>query len=272
MAQGLSGLAGGLRRALALVGLALWGQAAAAQAPPLPRGADRAPAAIASLLGAWTLEQVGAPRQCTVTLGAEAAGLGRQIRFPATCRRALPILEGVTAWSLSPEGEVRLSDAGGNPVIRFGPAAGTRRQGRGSDGRDYALDAAGFARAAPRSPPSPAEAAATAAQRPTVVDPARAPAAETLPGLYALMRQPGREACRLRLAPAAEGHPATAGFEGPCADTGITIFDPAGWRYEAGRLSLLARKGHSVDLVFEDGLWRKDPAVGAPLMLRRLQP
>ncbi len=107
MAQGLSGLAGGLRRALALVGLALWGQAAAAQAPPLPRGADRAPAAIASLLGAWTLEQVGAPRQCTVTLGAEAAGLGRQIRFPATCRRALPILDGVTAWSPTPDGGFR---------------------------------------------------------------------------------------------------------------------------------------------------------------------
>jgi hypothetical protein len=272
VAQGLTGMAGALQGALAAGALTLGALAATAQTAPLPRGADRAPPAIVPLLGAWTLEQVGAPRQCTVTLGAEAAGQGRQIRFPATCRRALPILEGVTAWSLSPEGEVRLSDAGGKPVIRFGPAASTRRQGRGSDGRDYALDAAGFARAAPRSPPSPAEAAATAAQRPTIVDPARAPAPDTLPGLYALMRQPGREACRLRLAPAAEGRPATAGFEGQCADTGITIFDPAGWRYEAGRLSLLARKGHSVDLVFEDGLWRKDPAVGAPLMLKRLQP
>jgi hypothetical protein len=272
LAQGLIGLAGGLRYALAAGGLVLWSHAAAAQTAPLPRGAERAPAAIAPLLGAWTLEQAGASRQCTVTLGAEPAGQGRQIRFPATCRRALPILDGVRAWSLSPEGEIGFSDAGGKPVIRFGAAIGQRRQGRGSDGRDYALDATGSARAAPRSLPGQAETAATAAQRPTLVDPARAPAPDTLPGLYALMRQPGREACRLRLAAPAAGQQGTARFDGLCADTGITIFDPVGWRYDAGRLTLLARKGHSVELVFENGQWRKDPAVGAPLLLRRSSP
>ncbi|MDP3257646.1 AprI/Inh family metalloprotease inhibitor, partial [Bosea sp. (in: a-proteobacteria)] len=126
---------------------------------------------------------------------------------------------------------------------------------------------------AARRPPSPAEMAATAAQRPTLVDPARAPDSGTLPGLYALMRQPGREACRLRLA-ASSGEAGTpsARVEGLCTDTGITIFDPVGWRYAGGRLTLVARKGHSVDLVFEAGVWRKDPAVGATLLLRKLQP
>lgn len=265
-------MAGGLRYALAAGGLALWGHAAAAQTAPLPRGAERAPAAIAPLLGAWTLEQVGASRQCTITLSPEAAGQGRQIRFPATCRRALPILDTVSAWAPTADGGIALSDAGGKPVIQFGTASGQRRQGRGSDGRDYGLDAAGFARAAPRAPAGPAETAATAAQRPTVVDLARAPASETLPGLYALMRQPGREACRIRLAAPAAGQQGAARFDGLCADTGITIFDPVGWRYDAGRLTLLARKGHSVELVFENGQWRKDPAVGAPLLLRRSSP
>ncbi|MBX9875752.1 MAG: protease inhibitor Inh/omp19 family protein, partial [Beijerinckiaceae bacterium] len=95
----------------------------------------------------------------------------------------------------------------------------------------------------------------------------------TLPGLYVLMRQQGREACRLRLdAPSMEGEAADARLERPCPDTGITIFDPTTWRYAGGRLTLVARKGHGVDLVFEEGVWRKDPAVGAPLLLRRLQP
>ncbi len=266
-------MAGALRRALAAGGLALWSLAAAAQTAPPPRGADQAPPAVARLLGAWTLEQVGASRQCTVTFGAEPAPQGRQIRFPATCRRALPILDSVIAWSPTPDGGIALSDAGGKPVIQFGPASGQRRQGRGSDGKDYGLDATGFARAATRPPVGPAEAAATAAQRPTQVDPRRAPAAATLPGLYVLMRQQGREACRLRLdAPSVEGETADARLERPCPDTGITIFDPTTWRYAGGRLTLVARKGHGVDLVFEEGVWRKDPAVGAPLLLRRLQP
>lgn len=264
-------MAGALRSVLA-AGAALWGLAAAAQTAPLPRGAERAPPAIAALLGAWTLEQVGASRQCTVTFGVEAAGQGRQLRFPATCRRALPVLDNVTSWAPTAEGGIALSDAAGKPVIQFGPASGQRRQGRGSDGKDYGLDAAGFARAAPRASAGPAETAATAAQRPTTVDPSRAPAVETLPGLYALMRQTGREACRIRLSAPAAGQQGSARFEGLCADTGITIFDPVGWRYDAGRLTLLARKGHSVELVFENGQWRKDPAVGAPLLLRRLQP
>uniref|UniRef100_UPI0025C2B887 AprI/Inh family metalloprotease inhibitor n=1 Tax=Bosea sp. (in: a-proteobacteria) TaxID=1871050 RepID=UPI0025C2B887 len=168
-------MAGALRRALAAGGLALWSLAAAAQTAPPPRGADQAPPAVARLLGAWTLEQVGASRQCTVTFGADPAPQGRQIRFPATCRRALPILDSVIAWSPTPDGGIALSDAGGKPVIQFGPTSGQRRQGRGSDGKDYGLDATGFARAATRPPVGPAEAAATAAQRPTQVDPRRAP-------------------------------------------------------------------------------------------------
>jgi hypothetical protein len=109
-----------------------------------------------------------------------------------------------------------------------------------------------------------------------MVDPARAPAPGDLPGRYQMMRQQNREACRLVLSPPAAGQnpaaTAEAAFEGRCQDTGLTIFDPVGWRYAGGRLSLVARRGHSVDLVFENGQWRKDPAVGAPLLMRKLAP
>ncbi|OYW65446.1 MAG: hypothetical protein B7Z40_12650 [Bosea sp. 12-68-7] len=195
------------------------------------------------------------------------------MRFPATCRRALPLLADVASWSLAPDGGPRLNDADGKPILAFGQQDPIGFSGRARDGKDYALNRGTHPRVAPRPAPSPAEAAATAAQRPTLVDPARAPAAATLPGLYALMRQQGREACRLRLAaPSVGGETADARLERPCPDTGITIFDPTTWRYAGGRLTLVARKGHSVDLVFEEGVWRKDPAVGAPLLLRRLQP
>jgi hypothetical protein len=256
--------------ALAATG-ALFVQAPAdAQTQPLPRGAEKAPEIIRPLLGAWDLEQVGAARKCTIVLGVEDAAHGRQLRFPATCRRALPVLETAMTWTATPRGLPILNDARGKALIAF-EEKGTDAvlHGKGADGNRYLLDPKGYPRAARRPPSSAAETAAVFAQRPTVVDPSRAPAADSLPGRYAMMRQQSREACRIALGAGTAGR-ATAAIEGTCQDTGFLIFDPVGWRYEAGRLTLLARKGHSVELVFENGQWRKDPAVGAPLMLRKL--
>lgn len=272
----IEAMRGAARTALALAACA-WAPAAAvhAQTAPLPRGAERAPDAIRPLLGAWDLELTGETRRCTITLGVESAPHGRQLRFPATCRRALPILNAATGWMRAPDGAVQLQDALGKPVITLRDGTVERGfTGTGTDGKAYALLSKNHPRVAQARRASQAEIAATAAQRPTLVDPARAPAPESLPGLYAVMRQPNRESCRIMLAPApaAGPSPAPAAFEGACRDTGLTIFDPTGWRYGAGRLALIARKGHSVELVFEDGQWRKDPPVGAPLLLRRLAP
>ena len=142
---------------------------------------------------------------------AEEAAHGRQLRFPATCRRALPILDSVTSWNVgagrltAPErcarqGRHRSSARTAMPVSR---ARGRTARTTGSIRK---------AIRAPRAalPSRPAEAAATAAQRPTVVDPASAPAPESLPGRYAVMRQPNREACRIVLGPASAGAQARA--------------------------------------------------------------
>ena len=257
-----------IRRLLPLLILAAGALPAAAQTAPLPRGADKAPDAIRRWLGAWELELAGASRSCTVTLGAEAAGSARQLRFPATCRRALPILDTAASWTLAANGQPQFVDASGKEVIGFQkgtPEAGL--DGKGHDGKAYRLASKDHPRVAPQQAQNPA---ATAAQRITAVDPATAPAANTLPGRYVLMRQQNREACRLVLSPAAADGRQPAAFEGLCPDTGLTIFDPVGWRYAGGRLTLVARRGHGTDLVFENGQWRKDPAVGAPLMMRKL--
>lgn len=255
-----------LRAALPLLMATGLGSAALAQPQVAPRGAEAAPDRLKPFIGAWDIEAVGRSRLCTVTLAPDAAPQGRQIRFPATCRRALPILTGVVSWNLTPAGQPRLLDAGGREVLAFvSSGSGTGLEARGADGQGYRLDPKGYARAAPRPPRSAAEIAAQAAQQRTVVDPANAPAAATLPGQYRLMRQLNREACRMDLR--VDG---TAGLAAGCTDTGLAIFDPAGWRYAAGRLTLLARRGHGIELIFENGHWRKDPNVGAPLLLRKL--
>lgn len=261
-----------MRRGAAFAALALLAvPPAGAQTQSLPRGAEKAPEALKPFIGAWDLEKLGASRECTVTFGAEAAGQGRQLRFPATCRRALPILTGVVAWDVA-DGAPRLLDGHGKAVIVFSEKADPGRRGKGSDGAQYGLDPSGYVRAQQRPAPSQAELAATAAARPTAVDPASAPAAASVPGRYAVMRQAGREVCKLALStnPSANAGAFTTSFDGLCPDTGLTIFSPVAWRYEAGRLELIARKGHKVELIFEGGQWRKDPAVGAPLMLKKL--
>ncbi|AMJ61907.1 AprI/Inh family metalloprotease inhibitor [Bosea sp. PAMC 26642] len=266
----VAGLRLGCLVALAMAGTLFAHAAARAQTQPLPRGAEKAPEIIRPLLGAWDLEQAGASRKCTIVLGVEDAPHGRQLRFPATCRRALPVLETAMTWTATPKGLPILNDAQGKALITF-EEKGTDAalQGKGTDGNQYLLDPKSYPRAARRPRPSAAEVAATAAQRPTTVDPSRAPAMDSLPGRYAVMRQQNREACRIALNAGPVGR-APAAIESGCQDTGLLIFDPVAWRYEAGRLTLLARKGHSVELVFENGQWRKDPAIGSTLMLRKL--
>lgn len=245
---------------------------ATAQTQAPPRGADTAPPSIRPLLGAWDIELADSSRKCTITLGSEAAAQGRQLRFPATCRRALPVLNEARAWTTGAGPGPSLTDAAGKALIVFGSASDGGFEGKGFDGKLYRLSTQGHIRARPQPPSTPAELAATAAQRPTAIDPSLAPPPESLPGRYVMLRQKNREACRLTLnaGPLNSAGRAPAAFDGACQDTGLVIFDPAGWRYLAGRLTLVARKGHSIDLVFENGEWRKDPAVGAPLLLRKL--
>ena len=110
---------------------------------------------------------------------------------------------------------------------------------------------------------------------PTPIDPAKAPPAAVLPGTYVVDRFLERQVCKVSLSPAmrdALGHHEARLLEG-CHDLGLRIFDPVAWRYEAGRLTLQARRGHEVTLISErDGQWRRDPTIGATLLLRKAGP
>lgn len=271
MEEGLISTRNAKALAALAAGLLLFVGPATAQGQPSAAG--RPAAAPQSLIGAWDIEKIGAPRSCTVTFASEAAAKGWQLRFPATCRRALPLLNDAVGWDLGPAGVPRLVDGAGKVLVAFDEkASGAGRRGKGSDGAQYGLDPKGHPRIVARPVPNAAEQVATAASRRTIVDPAQAPAAEAVPGRYAVMRQPGREVCKLALtaAPSETAGATVASFDGACADTGLTIFSPVAWRYAGGRLELIARKGHKVELVFEGGQWRKDPAVGAPLLLKKL--
>jgi hypothetical protein len=92
-------------------------------------------------------------------------------------------------------------------------------------------------------------------------------------GRYSLLREGGKDTgCMLTLDIGAKAQGRGKASLAPgCRDQGIVIFDPAGWEIINGRLVLVARKGHKAHFDAQsDASWKKDPAEGKPLSLKRL--
>jgi hypothetical protein len=224
--------------------------------------------------GAWRLQLDGSHRSCVVTLSSDAGAERRVMRFPAGCRRALPILNGVGGWA-DDGNRLRFLDPEGQSVLEFAErdpeGASIARTAGGEVYRISSAEAPLRSLVRPVALPPPPIGVPQA----TPVDPAKAPAPATVPGTYVVDRYTEREVCRIGLASilvASHGRHEARLLEG-CRDAGLLAFDPVAWRYEAGRLTLTARRGHEVTLISErPNHWRRDPEVGATLVLRRASP
>lgn len=243
----------------------LLGAALALAAPALAK-----PSGARDAAGAWDMALDNSHRRCRIILGPEPAETGRSLRVPATCRRALPILRDAGFWSAE-DSRVSILDRVGRPLLHFAGEDEGIMVARTEGGESYRLEQKERMRlAASAAPLAPAP---LVPQR-TWVDPAKAPGAETLPGTYSVDRYQERDVCQVALTPMMLSAAGVVRYElrllEGCRDAGLAAFDPVSWRYEAGRLTLTARRGHEVDLVSErEGSWRRDPEVGATLILRR---
>ena len=260
-----------LRRLLPLLGLvsvgwmAWTGCAAAQEASPPPDAA-----------GPWELALDGSFRRCGLMLGAESGSVGRVLRFPAGCRRALPMINGIVGWRQDGE-MIQLLDREGQPVLAFaGPEGDGPRSAETPGGECYSLAQAGTI--PPNSRPAAplvTQAALTTPSSLRGASPetwAGAPStAASVAGLYTLDRFVEKDVCRV--VPRAETAQVTAQVQEGCRDPGLALFDPTAWHYEAGRLTLVARRGHSVELIpVGEGRWRRDPEIGTTFLLRRVEP
>jgi hypothetical protein len=242
--------------------------AGAAYAQPRPAAPAQVPPAITALQGAWELTTQDGRGKCRITLRANEAKGGRALGFPSTCRRPFPILQRVSAWSVSDTGFIRLNDADGKPVLAFEDEPATLKlKAATPDGATLLMDAQGrprrFVERTPAAPPPPRVA----------FDPARAPQAASIPATYGMYRYQGAEICRISLTtdPGAADGRFLARHPVRCRDKGLQVFDVVAWRYTGGRLMLIARRGHEIALVpTAEGEWRKDPPGGSELMLRKM--
>lgn len=287
-------------RSIARAGLAV--AAFAALVPT--EGLRAAPVAGA---GVWTLARTDAPRACRLTLredsleaangagkGADAGGR-RALGAPAACRKALPILAQAEGWEPIGGGRLALFDRQGAPLLDFAPAAGGGLEADGPQGERYRLTAqtrgveapAGLAAAsggfATRETTTTfatrtAQAGFAPARQAPGAKPAAAPAPTraSVAGRYAVLREEGRDTgCMVTLddKPGRGGKGQSAAALAPaCRDHGIVIFDPIGWTLAGHRLTLHARKGHSITLApTPGGTWAREGAEGGkPLSLRRI--
>jgi hypothetical protein len=243
-----------------------------ALAASLPAAAQLSPADLAVTAGSWDLFLEGSNRQCRVMLAPDETPHGRMLRFPAGCRRALPILNRMGGWTAAGRHRLSFVDREGAPALSF---AQEGEEGvllaRTETGELFRLERPEGVVQVVRLPPPPP----IGVPQMTPVDPAKAPPLSAVPGVYAVDRYTEREVCRLDLGRAmlpAAGRFEVRVLEG-CRDLGLSAFQPVAWRYEAGRLTLTARRGHEVTLISErDGHWRRDPEVGATLILRKMAP
>lgn len=289
-------LAGALAGALAATLAALPPSAARAQeapsaAEPAPavapaEGGGSAPAGLATLpetlagaAGTWDLSQEGGRRRCVMTLATETGPSGRAARFPAGCRRALPLMAGIGGWLFTGEG-LRLVDRNLRPVLAFARNPdGMSLGATAENGERYHLVPLQIAAMLPPSAPGTATvtpaANAVDGDAPASAAAPEKPAEGPAPGLYALDRAELKDVCRLEFSLSFEAGKDTSPVRvlPDCRDSGITVFDPVSWRFANGHLTLKARRGHAVSLVaIGEGRWRRDPEIGVPLVLRKVEP
>jgi hypothetical protein len=223
---------------------------------------------LTAVAGSWELSLDGANRSCRVMLAPDESPVGRVLRFPAGCRRALPILNRMGGWAAADADHIDLLDAQGAPMLRFA-AQDDSMVAITAGGEVFRLERPqGFVQTIRLPPPPP-----LGVPQPTFVDPVKAPSLAAVPGTYVVDRYAEREVCRIalgRATVAASGHFEVRLLDG-CRDRGLAAFDPVAWRYEAGRLTITARRGHEVTLISErDGWWRRDPEIGMTLILRKV--
>ncbi len=241
--------------------------------------------------GQWDMSLDNTNRKCRVTLRLDATPAGNSLAMPMGCKRAMPILSDTTAWAARDAEKLVFANATGKSVLDFTWADDHSAMiSKGPEGETYQIHAvggAGVSAVAANETPvpgfqqldktKPAVLDTPAAPSvPAIAAPAGAAAVPTVGGRYAILRDAKKpSSCSLMLdsgKPSPKGN-FKASLEAGCADTGMKIFDPVGWRQDKDRLILVAKRGHETALIHQaDDTWAKDPAIksGALLSLKKL--
>jgi len=198
-----------------------------------------------ALLGAWEISNADRDRTCGVVFRGEAVPGGLKLDLDPACATAFPATKDIAAWVLTPDGELRLLDAAGRPVLELTEVESGIYDGfRPGEGR-YVLQ-----------------------------NNAVAPAvkADDLFGDWGIARGTGKPICMLTLTNAAASGDYYVLRLKPGCDTLVTRFAPTTWRLDRGDLVLSSARGQSWRFEQNDSnTWQRIPETPDPVLLVRQQ-
>lgn len=160
--------------------------------PPSTVSALKAlPETLGDAIGTWDMSLDGSNRRCEVSLSGDSGSDGRVLRFPAGCRRALPVLADAAGW-LFADKTIRIVDRNVRPLIEFSPRpdAGSL-VGKAERGGTYSLVPLQTVAMLPSPEPLSAVDPASADAAPSAAGPSDAPTvanAREIPGSQPVLR------------------------------------------------------------------------------------
>jgi hypothetical protein len=221
------------------------------------------------MTGQWDIAAPQNNLKCRIQLNVVNRDTVAQVGMPPPCRRSFGTVGTVQFWELTRTGAIRLLGPKGERIGEFSRAdAGVLKAQ--INGNELTLEPVSGRYPSPERQAS-IDAAVTRLNQPQA-ESAETPSARA--GRYSLYRANNASTgCYLildRSLPGPIPKSGKASLETGCKDSGLLVFDPAGWIVERDRLFLYARKGHRMGFNIErTGELVKDPPQGSPLSAKR---
>jgi hypothetical protein len=192
--------------------------------------------------GGWEISNAERDRRCLITLSTDAVPAGLKLVLDESCVSVFPMLKNVVAWTIVPNGPLRLLDAKGNAPLELSEVESGIFEGERKGEGLYFMQ--------------PQAASAI---------PSRTP--EQMFGDWAFLREIDKTLCTLTLSPAPAG---TAGYKivvKPKCDTAIAGFGLTTWQLENDELVLAGRTGTWRFVESDTNIWERIPPSTNPLLM-----
>jgi hypothetical protein len=208
-----------------------------------PARAQTASEAAQAMVGAWEISNADRDKRCALAFTADPAPGGLKLELDPACATIFPPFKDVVAWSIVPNGPIRLLDVKGATVLELSEVESGMYEGERRGEGLYFMQS---------------QAAATA--------PVRTP--EQMFGDWNFMREADRPLCTLTLSNAADGANYKLVVKQGC-NAAIAGFGLTTWRLEGDQLVLNGRNGSWRFVESDITIWERIPPSMDPLLLMR---
>jgi hypothetical protein len=192
--------------------------------------------------GGWEISNAERDRRCLVTLSTDPAASGLKLTLDQGCVAAFPMLKDVVAWTILPNGPLRLLDGRARAVLELTEVESGIFEGeRKGEGLYFMQPQAALA------------------------IPVRTP--EQMFGDWAFLREIDKTLCTLTLSAGPAGEGGYRIVVKPGCDAAIAGFGLSAWHLENDELVLAGRTGSWRFVESDTNIWERIPPSTNPLLM-----